>query len=69
MAPPCGLLNVILIIILLQLLICVLVLVLVLIVVLIVVQVQAALLVQVLSGHELRALTGASLGQLVHTVA
>lgn len=52
-----------------QLLICVLVLVLVLIMVLIVVQVQAALLVQVFSGHELCAFTGASLGQLVHTVA
>lgn len=62
------LLNLILIL-TIKLLICVLVLVLVLNVVLIVVQVQAALLVQVFSGHELCAFTGASLGQLVHTVA
>lgn len=33
-----------------------------------VIQVQAALLVQVLSGHELRAAAGAPLGQLVHAV-
>jgi len=43
-------------------------LVLVLILVLIVVQIKAALLVQVFSGHELCAFTGAPLGQLVHTV-
>lgn len=33
-----------------------------------VVQVQAPLLVQVFSGHELRAAAGAPLGQLVHAV-
>lgn len=32
------------------------------------IQVQAALLVQVFSGHELRAAAGAPLGQLVHAV-
>lgn len=64
------LLNVIVVLtfMLLQLLICVLILVLVMIGVLIVVQVQATLLVKVFSGHELCAFTGASLGQLIHTV-
>lgn len=52
----------------LQLLISGLVLILVLVVVVFVVQVQAALLVQVVPGHELRALAGAPLGQLVHAV-
>lgn len=39
-----------------------------LVLVLFMVQVQAALLVQVFSGQELRAAAGASLGQLVHAV-
>lgn len=56
---------------LLQLMVCELVLLLVWVMemILIMVEVQAAFLVQVFSGHELSALAGASLGQLIHAVA
>lgn len=47
----------------------VLLLVVLVVVLVVVVQVQAALLVQVFPGHELGAIAGAPLGQLVHAVA